>query len=322
MVLHLNRTSHTAMLPALAALLMAAQTGGRDSKTDREGMVQDGEKRPAPRNEPVLVKLANVLGTEVVNGKQEKLGRIEELVVDPQGGRIREAVLALAGAHHDKRVAVRWEALTWDAMTRRCSHETTREQLERAPAWRSDALDGALRKDPTAGTGGQPAEKDDADPESAGSGKKKMTPPLEAAMARVDGAPKLVTRLAALRVAAGADDLGTPSDVYTELRTGSLAFVTLSLGDVLGIGGKTYVVPWSALTLQTGSDEKSLLKIATMDRKQLEAAPRLESRDDILNPTFRGRLYQFFGVRLPEYEPDHDLLGKVEKRGGQAAEKR
>lgn len=286
----------------LGAPSVSAQAGQPDKP--QEGKAQAQDKQAPHKAAPVLMKLAAVLGCEIVNSKQEKLGKLADLVVDPATGKAREAVLAVT---NDKKVAVRWELVNWDATAKRFTHEATREQLERAPAFKAETVAPAIKDS----KGDKPKDGDrGADP-----GKDGSATPMDAVAAAPAGGTKLASTLATLRVAAGTDDLGTPSEVFAELRTGSLAFITLSLGDVIGIGGKTYVVPWMAMTLQTGGDQKPLLKIQSMDRKQLENAPRQEGQDNVHNASFRGRLYQFFGVRIPEYEPEHDLLGADGKRG-------
>jgi hypothetical protein len=265
-------------------------------------------KQTPQRTEPVLTKLNAVLGAELVNGKQEKLGKVTEMLVEPGTGRFREAVIALA-APSDKKVVLRWEVLNWDAGSKRFHHEATREQLELAPVFKPDTYEQTVTKDKTKDADGDPQD-----------GKDKSGVIVDASAPR--SGTKLASKLTALRVAAGSDDLGTPTDIYTELSTGTLAFVTLTLGDVLGIGGKTYVVPWTAMSLVTGADQKSLFKIPTMDRKQFENAPRQEGKDDVHKASFRGRLYQFFGVRIPEYEPESDLIGGNDRRGDSPSVKR
>jgi sporulation protein YlmC with PRC-barrel domain len=304
MVLH-----HTVFCAALVLGAVPAQSAQPD-RTGQEGKAleqdkPDKDKHPPGRTEPVLMKLAAVLGTELVNSKVEKLGKVTDLVVDAATGKTLDAVVAVS---NDKKVKLRWELVTWDPATKRFCHEGTREQLERAPAYKPESPEPGAIKDTK---GDQPKDRDgDGDPEGA---REKAVMPADTLAAAPSGGTRLASNLATLRVAAGTDDLGTPGDVYLELRTGCLAFVTLTLGDVIGIGGKTYLVPWMAMHLQTGSDQKSLLKIQSMDRKKLETAPRQEGKDDVHNASFRGRLYQFFGVKIPAYEPEHDLLGAAGK---------
>jgi sporulation protein YlmC with PRC-barrel domain len=308
---------HRLAVSCLAVLALGvpsafAQTGhpdkpGSEGKAPQDNKGQD--KKATAKAEPVLMKLPAVFGCEIVNGKQEKLGKLADLIVDPATGRAREAVIAVT---NDKKVTVRWELMGWDANGKRFTHEATKEQLERAPAYKAEPAAAPAIKDAKGDKDAKGETGKEGDPEE---GKGKSATPMDAVAAAPAGSTKLASTLAGLRVAAGTDDLGTPSEVLAELRTGSLAFVTLTLGDVIGIGGKTYVVPWSAMTVQTGPDQKPLLKIQSMDRKQLENAPRQDGKDNIHNASYRGRVYQFFGVRIPEWEPEHDLLGADVKRG-------
>lgn len=293
---------------ALGVPSALAQTG-EPARQEQEGKEKEGKAPPqdkaAKKVEPVLMKLTAVLGCEVVNGKQEKLGKVADLVVDPATGRTREAVIAVT---NDKKVLVRWDLMGWDATGKRFLHETTKEQLERAPAFKPEPEPAVKEKESAA----KDKDAKGSDPEQD---KGKAAVPAAAVAATPATGTRLASTLASLRVAAGTDDLGTPSEIFAEVRTGSLAFVTVSLGDVIGIGGKTYVVPWMAMNLQTGTDQKPVLKLQSMDRKQLESAPKQDGKDNIHNPSYRGRVYQFFGVRIPEFEAEHDLMGADGKRG-------
>jgi hypothetical protein len=307
--------SHAAALFAFAACPLLAQNEAQPPRVTAPDRQQEQQpEKKAPRAEPLLLKLASVIGTDVVNSKQEKLGRIDEILFDTQNGKIHDAVLALAGNHYEKRVAVRWDGLAWDPLTRKCLYERTREELERAPAWKPEQRNADRDARDSNPRDSNARDSNPRDRDLRENVKDQSTVDASAQRQAVGGL-MAATRLNSMRVSAGTDDLGTPSDVYTELRTGSMAFLTVTLGDVLGIGGKSYVVPWGALSLQSNSDQKSVLRIASMDRKQLENAPRLQGKDDVQNPAYRGRLYQFFGVRVPEYEPDHDLLGKADPGG-------
>ncbi|MDQ2917010.1 MAG: PRC-barrel domain-containing protein, partial [Pseudomonadota bacterium] len=47
------------------------------------------------------------------------------------------------------------------------------------------------------------------------------------------------------------DDLGEITDMMIDVPTGRVAYAVMSVGGVLGIGGKLFAIPWSALRLDT-----------------------------------------------------------------------
>src|SRR5262245_10422821 len=109
--------------PFLFSLLLLPELGS-----------QEGPDRP----DPVIVRLDTVIGADVVSAKGERLGKIDDLVVDPLSGRIDELVLAVAKALElgDRKVLIRWSRVTWDAEHKTCRHDANREDLQQAPTFK------------------------------------------------------------------------------------------------------------------------------------------------------------------------------------------
>ena len=88
-----------------------------------------------------VVLSADVLaGDTVVNAAGEKLGKIEDFMLDVESGRIRYAVLSFGGVlgFGDKLFAVPAEALTVDPERERLVLDVDRERLENAPGFDID----------------------------------------------------------------------------------------------------------------------------------------------------------------------------------------
>ena len=83
---------------------------------------------------PHVLSASTMMGDSVVNDKGEDLGRIEELMLDLQNGRIAYAVLSFGGflGMGDKLFAIPWEALKLDADNHRFILNVAREKLEKA----------------------------------------------------------------------------------------------------------------------------------------------------------------------------------------------
>ena len=88
----------------------------------------------------LAVKTTNIVGTKVVNRKNEDLGKVEEVVIDVFNGRIAYLVLSFGGflGLGEKLYAVPWKALHYDNETRVYVLNLTKEQIERAPGFEKE----------------------------------------------------------------------------------------------------------------------------------------------------------------------------------------
>jgi sporulation protein YlmC with PRC-barrel domain len=90
--------------------------------------------------QPRVLSASSLAHTRVVNGQDEDLGRIEELMIDLPSGRIAYAVLSFGGflGFGDKRFAVPFEALAIDPENERFRLDVPRERLEQAEGFDQD----------------------------------------------------------------------------------------------------------------------------------------------------------------------------------------
>lgn len=65
------------------------------------------------RNETRVVSVTSVIGNQVKNSRGEDLGQVEELIIDPDTGRIIGALLSRRAVQRGERIS----AIPWDAMT-------------------------------------------------------------------------------------------------------------------------------------------------------------------------------------------------------------
>ena len=76
------------------------------------------------------------------------------------------------------------------------------------------------------------------------------------------------------------EDLGDIKEIMLDMRTGRVAYAVLSFGGFLGMGGKLFAVPWTALVLDTENKRFAL----DVD-KIASRAPRASTRTS--GPTWR-----------------------------------
>jgi sporulation protein YlmC with PRC-barrel domain len=86
---------------------------------------------------PRVMSASTICGDAVVNGAGEDLGKIEELMIDLDTGRVAYAVLSFGGflGIGDKLFAIPFEALALDTDEHRFVLDVPREKLERAPGF-------------------------------------------------------------------------------------------------------------------------------------------------------------------------------------------
>jgi len=84
-----------------------------------------------------LFKANEIIGSSVKNGQGEELGAIEELVINPQDGRVIYAVLSVGGflGMGDKLFAIPWEALTPMPGEQTFKLDVKKEKLAGAPGF-------------------------------------------------------------------------------------------------------------------------------------------------------------------------------------------
>lgn len=104
---------------------------------DTFGMYRSDENDgPGPR----LMGANTLIGDDVYNCQNEKLGEIKEIMLNMHSGRISYAVMSYGGffAIGEKLFAVPWKALTLDTEHKRMTLDINKLKLENAPGFNTD----------------------------------------------------------------------------------------------------------------------------------------------------------------------------------------
>ncbi|MBE0489318.1 MAG: PRC-barrel domain-containing protein [Halomonas sp.] len=88
----------------------------------------------------MLLSASTMTGDDVYNMKNEELGKIQDIMLDVNEGKIRYAVLASGGflGMGDRLFAVPWKALKHDEANRRFILDVDAERLKDAPGFDKD----------------------------------------------------------------------------------------------------------------------------------------------------------------------------------------
>lgn len=91
-------------------------------------------------NETNLLSASTITGNEVYNLQDQKLGKIQDLMLDTAEGKIRYAVLASGGflGMGDSLFAIPWKALKLDMEHERFMLDLDAERLKNAPGFDKD----------------------------------------------------------------------------------------------------------------------------------------------------------------------------------------
>jgi len=86
------------------------------------------------------VKASSIIGTDVVNAKDENLGDIKEVVIDPNTGKVAYAVVSFGGflGMGEKLFAVPYSALVYSLEKNEYVLDISKERLETAPGFDPD----------------------------------------------------------------------------------------------------------------------------------------------------------------------------------------
>lgn len=89
---------------------------------------------------PALMGANTLIGEDVVNGQNENLGDIKEIMLDMSTGKVAYAVLSFGGVFGigEKLFAVPWSALTLDTQNKNFVLNVSKEQLKTAPGFDKD----------------------------------------------------------------------------------------------------------------------------------------------------------------------------------------
>ncbi len=100
-------------------------------------------------------------------------------------------------------------------------------------------------------------------------------------------------------------DIGKITEIMLDVRSGRIAYAVLSSGGFLGMGGRLYAIPWSALTLDT--DEKCFRLDVTADHVKNAPAFDKEHWPSMANESWGSSLHQYYH-RTPYWLATRDAV--------------
>jgi sporulation protein YlmC with PRC-barrel domain len=245
-----------------------------------------------------VVKAGEVLGKEVKNLQDEKLGRVEDLAIDVETGRILQVLVSSGGilGMGDKVTAVPPTAFTSETPHLTLRLDATKDKLKSAPAFeisRWDELTRTNRVMESYRYFGKEPYFAKASGRDAGLASASAPQNIESA-SKVRGAT----------VKSEADEkLGKVDELMVDVEAGRVVQVILASGGFLGLGDDLRAVPPTAFRYK--ESDNTLVVNATRDA--VTSGPRFTPGEwpDFGDPRYSARVYRAYRVE-PYFSVDAD----------------
>jgi len=279
----------------------------------------------ANRNNPDFLSASTIKGDKVVNRAGEDFGKIEELMIDLQDGRVAYAVLSFGGflGMGDKLFAIPWKALSLRLHEHAFTLDVPKDVLEKAEGFDKDNWPVTTHEwlsNVYSYYGYQPywqtgvAEKTGISTGMPGGRESERMARMETE--RRTGMPGETEsdRMSRMGSTAGrdnpdflsadtiksdkivnkaGDDLGKIEELMIDLQDGKIAYAVLSHGGILGIGSKLFAIPWQALTLRV-HEHAFVLDIT---KETFEKAEGFDKDNWPLTREELSRTYTYYGYQ-------------------------
>jgi len=245
--------------------------------------------KDAVKELPFVHKASEVIGSDVKNAAGEDLGKVEDLVLDPNGGTIEYGVLSTGGflGMGDKLYAVPFSLLrapqvSEDSDLAYFTLDLDKAKLEGSPRFPKDKWPNV----------DEPAWRAEIDTYFGTRGRISAET-LDAA-----------TRWHLVRASdvigedvnnPGDDDLGDVKELVLDPQRGRVTYFVLSSGGFLGLGDKLFAIPWEELDVLR-KDKGDLRLVLDVDKARLEKSPEYKEAEWIhmRDPVYVKSVYDYY----------------------------
>ncbi len=264
-----NASAQVAGEPATTSTAPPPRRGIRNRRPSNRRRTQ-GNRRT--RGLIGAAKAGVLIGMEVVNRQDEKLGSVHEIAVDLESGRIVEVILATGGflGIGDSETAVPPGALVLNADKRRLRLDAGKEQLLGAPPFDSSKWAEAFTRERLTAVYKHFGMESSLDFVDATDPKERTASIPES---RLDGIQR-ASQIVGMKVTNLQNDaVGDVSEILVDLSAGRLVALVVATGEFLGIEGELSAIPTASFRFST---DRTTLHVDT-SKATLEAAPHFKA---------------------------------------------
>lgn len=259
------KTKSTFSTGALIAVVLLSLLGGIAKSAEKQ-IEQNRVERREPLGE--VVKASEVLGKEVENLQDEKLGKVEELAVDVESGRIVYVILSVTGTGNKKNVAAISQNFRCDHTNKVVRLNLSKEKIKSAPAFDLSQWDDFTQSNRVFEVYYHFNQR----PYFVGHIEGKRIVPPNSPLGYVARASKVV----GMPVRNKSDEkLGSVDNLIVNLEHGRIAQVIVSSGGFLGMGDALSAVPSTAFRY---NDSHEFLQL-DVTKEDLARAPHFKNNE-------------------------------------------
>ena len=294
--------------------LMAALAAGAALQLTTAAFAADRIERVQGRDNARSYRVGKVekanelIGRNVVNRQDEKIGDVADFAVDLESGRILYALISSGGflGVGDQVSAVPVQMLRAGQNDKELTLNVDKERLKNAPKFTEERAENIAR------------------PAFVREVYSYYGRPI-GWLARGDSTEFKNAHLASKLLKAEVNNrngerIGRIANMATDPSAGRVVYVILNPTRALDEGGHLYAVP--PMTLTAGRENGTLM--ADLDKNRLASAPRFQPGNwqEITAPSYAGNVYQFYGKQLytendevlPGTQDDENLNARAEQR--------
>ncbi|HBG25525.1 MAG: hypothetical protein A2Y10_05275 [Planctomycetes bacterium GWF2_41_51] len=256
----------------------------------------------------MLISGDKIMGKDVTNNMDEKLGTVNELIINQNNDDVQYVLVSSEGMLHP----VPWKAIkcgdkdanaaadTGESREKKITLNMSRDQFHQAPTVESADIeqlsDSSLKQRVDSFYSSQMEGTWDKMKSEA---KERMPSALKegTGTSETQGQATLLkfSDIKGLDVQNLNDEkIGSISDIVVDSRRGNLAYTLVNFGGMLGVREKSAAVPWSAISIQP---DGSLARLdATEDKLQTAALTESGNISELNQRQFAQRVHEVFGA--------------------------
>lgn len=300
---------------ALASLLILTATAAPNPSGEAAPSADSMSRSNADRSASMTqlgapIKASDLIGQKIQNQDEKKIGRIEDLAVDLQAGRVVQVILSTGGflSMGDRMIAVPPNVLHLDASSKILRFDITQERIKSAPVFEMSQWKEFYQSDRVHESDRYYGEERASDAMAGRDG-------LASNFTSSNGVGYVqkATKLMGLPVRNLQDDkIGLVENLIVDLPAGRIVAVIVSSGGFLGMGDTLSVIPPTALRFAAEHDR---LRLDTT-KEALQNAPHFQKGEwpDFGRRDYTTGVYRAYHVE-PYFNRDKDLVADADNTG-------
>lgn len=245
-------------------------------------------------------KASKVIGAKLSNAQNQKIGEIEDLVLDPATGRIDFAVVSL----ESKTDKGQWHAVPFQTLAV-AAHQGLKDS-DRTEAENQTDPEFTLQQIDAAKIEGAPGFPKDKWPDLGAPAWRADIDHYYGRTGELSG--DVITTHHAVRASKVLDQhvyttsdekVGDVEELGIDPRNARIGYVVVSTGGFLGIGDKLHAIPWEAVKSRPGAEKDGDKLVVDLTKERLTKAPEFKKDDwaRMSQVGYMNELYAYYGFR-------------------------